>query len=62
MERLQNLSGHLCPLHFMKPCRSRIGSVRTESCELQMFGNNLPTHIMEKDSRDNDLFVAFYFV
>jgi hypothetical protein len=45
----------------MKPCRSRIGSVWTESCELQMFGNSLPTHIMEKDSRDNDFLVAFYF-
>jgi len=26
-----------------------------------MFGNNIPTHIMEKDSRDDDLLVAFYF-
>jgi hypothetical protein len=62
MEYLQNLSSHLCPFYFMKPCRLRIGLVWTKSCELQMFGNNLPTHIMEKDSRDNDLFVAFYFV
>ncbi len=61
MESFQNLSGHLCPFHFMKPCRLRIGSVWAESCELQMFGNSLPTHIMEKDSRDNDFLVAFYF-
>src|SRR4030042_3785909 len=60
MESLQNLSGCLCPFHFMKPCRLRIRSVRTESRELQIFGNSLPAHIMEKDSRDNDPLVAFY--
>jgi hypothetical protein len=59
MESPQNLSGHLCPLYFMKPCDLRIGSVWTESCELQMFGNDVPAYIMEKDSRDNDLLVAF---
>lgn len=61
MESLQNLSGRLCPFHFMEPCRLRIRSVRTESRELQIFGNSLPAHIMKKGSRDNDLLVAFYF-
>ncbi len=61
MESLQNLSGHLCPLYLMTPCRLRIGLVRTEGCELKMFGNNLPAYIMEKDSRDNDLLVALCF-
>jgi hypothetical protein len=62
MEPLQNLPGRLCPFHFMKPCRLRIGLVWTESGEMDMFGNSLPAHVMEKDSRDNDLLVAFYHV
>jgi hypothetical protein len=61
IESLQNLSGHLCPFHLMKPCRSVIGLVWTESSELQVFGNSLPAHIMKKDSRNNDLFVACSF-
>ncbi len=59
-ECLQNLSGHLGPFHFMKPCRQRIGLVWPESCDLQMFGNSRPAHIMEKDSRDDDFLVAVY--
>jgi hypothetical protein len=43
----------------MDPCQFGIGWIRTEGGQVQICRNRLPTHIVEEDSRDDHILIAF---